>query len=132
LREVILGEGGSPSQALPPSSTGIKNGGMVAKNRALLALLLQQQESNYPPPQTMSQLASGKTGTAKIVEDELSMYRQLEAQQNYILSGRSASIAQLKENEMVADELSRLPADADVFKLVGPVLMRQVNILLIL
>lgn len=77
----------------------------------------------------MSQLASGKTGAAKVVEDEMSMYRQLEAQQNYILSGRSSSIAQMKENEMVAEELGRLDTEADVFKLVGPVLMRQVPII---
>jgi chaperonin cofactor prefoldin len=35
----------------------------------------------------------------------------------------------MKENEMVAEELGRLDTEADVFKLVGPVLMRQVPII---
>jgi hypothetical protein len=33
---------------------------------------------------------------AKAIEDELSMYRQLEAQQNYIMNNRQQSIAQMK------------------------------------
>jgi hypothetical protein len=33
---------------------------------------------------------------AKAIEDELSMYRQLEAQQNYIMSNRQQSISQMK------------------------------------
>mmetsp|Transcript_11875 Transcript_11875/g.27843 ORF Transcript_11875/g.27843 Transcript_11875/m.27843 type:complete len:142 (+) Transcript_11875:77-502(+) len=70
-------------------------------------------------------MAVAKSPEAKIIEDEMSMYRQLEAQQNHILSTRQSSLAQLRENEMVKDEMERLEEDAPVFKLVGPVLMRQ-------
>jgi hypothetical protein len=41
------------------------------------------------------------TPETKLIEDEMSMYRQLEAQQNYILRNRQTSMAQLRENEMV-------------------------------
>ena len=70
---------------------------------------------------------AAKSPEAKMVEDEMSMYRQLEAQQNWILQNRTSSISQMRENEMVRDELDRLDEEAPVFKLVGPVLMRQVG-----
>ncbi len=60
-----------------------------------------------------------------VSDDELQLYRQIEAQQNNILILRQNSISQLKENEMVKDELEKLDSDAPVFKLLGPVLMRQ-------
>lgn len=41
------------------------------------------------------------TAETKLIDDEMSMYRQLEAQQNYILNNRQTAIAQLRENEMV-------------------------------
>ena len=62
---------------------------------------------------------------AKAVDAELAIYRSIEAEQNSILTARQSSIAQLRENEMVSEELKKLSSGAPVFKLVGPVLLKQ-------
>jgi len=55
-------------------------------------------ELRYREDKLLLKLEMAKPGSpeAKAIEDELSMYRQLEAQQNYIMSNRQQSISQMK------------------------------------
>lgn len=62
---------------------------------------------------------------AKAIEEEMGQYRAIEAKQNDVLMTRQQFIMQLQENDMVKQELDRLGEDAGVFKLIGPVLIRQ-------
>jgi len=55
-------------------------------------------ELRHREDKLLLELEMAKPGSpeAKAIEDELSMYRQLEAQQNYIMSNRQQSISQMK------------------------------------
>jgi prefoldin beta subunit len=52
-------------------------------------------------------------------------YQQIRSRLNKAIGQRQQLEAQLKENEVVQKELQVLSAQADVFKLVGPTLLKQ-------
>merc|ERR1711988_1500359 len=58
-------------------------------------------------------------------ELELSKYRTLQKEVAKLQAGASQATTQILENEMVLKELDLLEEDAQVFKLIGPVLVKQ-------
>jgi len=59
------------------------------------------------------------------IEAELKEFRSLQKQISNLANSRSQYLTQLNENEMVKKELELLETDAEIFKLVGPVLIKQ-------
>ena len=59
------------------------------------------------------------------LEPGLKKYRELQAQIAKLQSGAGQANTQIMENEMVLKELDLLEEDAQVFKLIGPVLVKQ-------
>merc|ERR1711865_446846 len=55
----------------------------------------------------------------------LNQYRELQKQVAKLQSGAGQANTQIMENEMVLKELGLLEEDAQVFKLIGPVLVKQ-------
>uniref|UniRef100_A0A914HJK8 Probable prefoldin subunit 6 n=1 Tax=Globodera rostochiensis TaxID=31243 RepID=A0A914HJK8_GLORO len=58
-------------------------------------------------------------------ETEFEKLRQLEKDRAKCMSNRRQLESQLTENSMVKEELDRLESGAGVFKLIGPVLIKQ-------
>ncbi len=59
------------------------------------------------------------------LQEEVEALQGLQKQQTKTLSARQTLDSQLSENRLVKEELDSLEADAGVFKLVGPALVRQ-------
>eukprot|EP01102_Stenamoeba_stenopodia_P001487 TRINITY_DN11297_c0_g1_i1.p2 TRINITY_DN11297_c0_g1~~TRINITY_DN11297_c0_g1_i1.p2 ORF type:complete len:123 (+),score=53.03 TRINITY_DN11297_c0_g1_i1:51-419(+) len=59
------------------------------------------------------------------LEAELKEYRSLQKEIQKIMQSRQQYTTQLNENEMVKKEFELVGADAEVFKLVGPALLKQ-------
>lgn len=53
------------------------------------------------------------------------MYQTLNAEVQKLLATRQQLQSQVNENEMVLEELQRLSDDANVFKMIGPALIKQ-------
>ena len=68
----------------------------------------------------------GKLEDIKVKFDEdVEKMRQLERERARCVSNRKQLESQLTENNMVKEELDRLEDGAEVFKLIGPVLIKQ-------
>ncbi|KAL5483763.1 hypothetical protein EMCRGX_G020175 [Ephydatia muelleri] len=61
----------------------------------------------------------------KILQDEIEKYRGLQKEYQKAVASRNQLDAQLTENKNVKEELDVLEDDAVVYKLVGPVLVKQ-------
>jgi len=59
------------------------------------------------------------------LQSEAEAYNELVKKINKLVGPRATYLTQLQENEMVASELDRLEDDAVVYKLLGPVLVKQ-------
>ena len=59
------------------------------------------------------------------LEHGLNQYRNLQKEIAKLQSGAGQANTQIMENEMVLKELDLLEEDAQVFKLIGPVLVKQ-------
>eukprot|EP00618_Florenciella_parvula_P039848 CAMPEP_0119541504 /NCGR_PEP_ID=MMETSP1344-20130328/52998_1 /TAXON_ID=236787 /ORGANISM="Florenciella parvula, Strain CCMP2471" /LENGTH=146 /DNA_ID=CAMNT_0007585491 /DNA_START=16 /DNA_END=456 /DNA_ORIENTATION=+ len=69
--------------------------------------------------------APPKSAAALAVDEKMKEYRGLEQLQHNVLNKRQMFLSQLQENELVKNELDLLDDGAPVYKLIGPVLMRQ-------
>ncbi|KAH7720183.1 prefoldin beta damian containing protein [Aphelenchoides avenae] len=58
-------------------------------------------------------------------EEEVKKLKQLENERERYINNRQQLDAQLAENNMVKEEMERLEPDANVYKLIGPVLVKQ-------
>ncbi|XP_052788276.1 prefoldin subunit 6-like [Mya arenaria] len=61
----------------------------------------------------------------KKLSTELEKYQALQKDQQKYMKARQALDVQLNENTMVKEELERLEAAATVYKMIGPVLVKQ-------
>ena len=59
------------------------------------------------------------------LESELNTYRTIQKEIGKVQNQISTAQTQILENEMVLKELELLEEDSDVFKLIGPVLVKQ-------
>ncbi|RKO97353.1 hypothetical protein CXG81DRAFT_11815 [Caulochytrium protostelioides] len=61
------------------------------------------------------------------IQTEVEKFQKLQQDYNKLIVSRSQLESQLSENRMVADEFKRMKPDSDasIFKLVGPVLVKQ-------
>merc|ERR1719301_3148 len=59
------------------------------------------------------------------LEPLLATYRQMQQQISKMQSSQTQATTLIAENEMVLTELDLLESDASVFKLIGPVLVKQ-------
>uniref|UniRef100_A0A8C9U233 Prefoldin subunit 6 n=1 Tax=Scleropages formosus TaxID=113540 RepID=A0A8C9U233_SCLFO len=64
-------------------------------------------------------------GIQKKLQSELEKYQQLQKDVSKSMSARQKLEAQLTENNIVKEELDLLGADNTIYKLVGPVLVKQ-------
>ncbi len=62
---------------------------------------------------------------AQRLEEEMKQLRQAQAEIEKSATARAHLIAQMKENELVQQELSLLDDEARIFKLIGPVMVKQ-------
>ncbi|XP_064616533.1 prefoldin subunit 6-like [Liolophura sinensis] len=68
---------------------------------------------------------SGGENLQKKLQGELEKYQAAQKDLQKYLSARQQLDAQLNENNMVKDELEKLEKGENVFKLIGPVLVKQ-------
>jgi len=64
-------------------------------------------------------------GLQKRFQTEVEKFRELQKEMQKFVRGRQQLEAQLTENTIVKEELDRLKSDANVFKLIGPALVKQ-------
>merc|ERR1712216_324754 len=80
------------------------------------------------PPATHGKSASAVMATAQggnPLEEQLNHYRQIQKEIGKVQNQMSTAGTQILENEMVLKELELLEDEASVFKLIGPVLVKQ-------
>merc|ERR1712216_1119769 len=73
---------------------------------------------------TAAMSAVGVTG-GKELEAMVADLREIQASLQSLMDGRAALQTQMHENDMVKSEFKLLEDDANVFQLVGPVLVKQ-------
>ncbi|KAL3871052.1 hypothetical protein ACJMK2_039075 [Sinanodonta woodiana] len=61
----------------------------------------------------------------KRLQHELEQYQKTQKDYQKYINGRQQLDAQLSENTLVMDELGRLETAANVYKMIGPVLVKQ-------
>jgi len=76
--------------------------------------------NHYAEPRACGAMSGGNP-----LEVMLGQYRQLQQQLTKMQSSQSQATTLICENEMVLKELDLLETDAHVFKLIGPVLVKQ-------
>ena len=59
------------------------------------------------------------------IDPLVKQFQTLQEQTQALASGRQNFLSRLNENKMVAEELGRMEVDSNVFKLIGPVLVKQ-------
>ncbi len=59
------------------------------------------------------------------LQEEYKTYQALEKRKQALMGPRQSFMAQVEENSMVLDELERLDGTDTIYKMVGPVLMKQ-------
>jgi len=64
-------------------------------------------------------------GLQKRLQTEIEKYKALQKDYQKHMSARQQLDSQFNENTLVLDELKRLESDATVFKMIGPVLVKQ-------
>jgi len=64
-------------------------------------------------------------GLQKRLQTEIEKYKALQKDYQKHMSARQQLDSQLNENTLVLDELKRLESDSTVFKMIGPVLVKQ-------
>jgi len=64
-------------------------------------------------------------GLQKRLQTEIEKYKALQKDLQKHMSARQQLDSQFNENTLVLDELKRLETDATVFKMIGPVLVKQ-------
>lgn len=64
-------------------------------------------------------------GLQKRFQNEVEKYRELQKDAQKAIRSRQQLEAQLTENNIVKDELEHLEPNANVFKLIGPALVKQ-------
>ncbi|GAB6023412.1 hypothetical protein CHUAL_008199 [Chamberlinius hualienensis] len=64
-------------------------------------------------------------GVQKRLQQEIESYKTVRKDYQKVLSARQQLHGQLMENNVVKEELDRLESDANVYKLIGPVLIKQ-------
>jgi len=64
-------------------------------------------------------------GIQKRFQNEVEKYRELQKDAQKTIRSRQQLEAQLTENNIVKDELEHLEPNANVFKLIGPALVKQ-------
>jgi prefoldin beta subunit len=64
-------------------------------------------------------------GIQKRLQTELEKYKAVQKDYQKCVMARQQLDSQLNENKIVLEELKRLEAEASVFKLIGPVLVKQ-------
>jgi len=64
-------------------------------------------------------------GLQKRFQNEVEKYRELQKDAQKTIRSRQQLEAQLTENNIVKDELEHLEPNANVFKLIGPALVKQ-------
>ncbi|TPX59256.1 hypothetical protein PhCBS80983_g02607 [Powellomyces hirtus] len=62
---------------------------------------------------------------AQQLEKEMAAFQNLQKEFSKVIQSRAQLESQLKENEMVAKEFELLKENATVYKLIGPVLVKQ-------
>lgn len=65
------------------------------------------------------------TGMAAAVDAEIERFRQMQADLSKLRTDLQIVMSQQNENEMVKQELDLLDSSANVYKMVGPVLLRN-------
>ncbi|KAI9332375.1 Prefoldin [Obelidium mucronatum] len=68
---------------------------------------------------------SAATVTQQQLERQVGEFQNLQKEYSKAVASRSTLEAQLKENEMVKKEFDNIKDDATVYKLIGPVLVKQ-------
>nr|CAG4642244.1 EOG090X0MQF [Eurycercus lamellatus] len=64
-------------------------------------------------------------GLQKKMQQEVEKYKAIQKEYQTVINSRQQLDSQLTENNGVKDELGILESDANVFKLIGPVLIKQ-------
>lgn len=64
-------------------------------------------------------------GISKKLQDEVDKFKQAQKEYHKALNKRQQLDGQLNENTTVKEELDLLKAENDVYKLIGPVLVKQ-------
>eukprot|EP00128_Syssomonas_multiformis_P017466 Colp12_sorted_trinity150504_noHs@32464 len=59
------------------------------------------------------------------IETALDALKKIQSDTQKLITARAQLEAQLTENQMVAEEVNLLEADANIFKMIGPVLVKQ-------
>lgn len=70
-------------------------------------------------------MAADQENIRKALQKEVETYRGHQQEQAKLSKGKSELTARYQETETVLEELKRLDDDANVFKAVGPVLVKQ-------
>ncbi|KAJ3090151.1 hypothetical protein HK100_007532, partial [Physocladia obscura] len=73
----------------------------------------------------MSANSAAAAVTQQQLEKNIGEFQSLQKEYSKAVSARSTLEAQLKENEMVKKEFDAIKDDATVYKLIGPVLVKQ-------
>mmetsp|Transcript_36147 Transcript_36147/g.80435 ORF Transcript_36147/g.80435 Transcript_36147/m.80435 type:complete len:125 (-) Transcript_36147:595-969(-) len=60
-----------------------------------------------------------------LLQKEVDAYKQLQTERSKAIQTRTQLLSQAQENDMVLEELNRLDEDANVYKLIGPTLIKQ-------
>jgi len=64
-------------------------------------------------------------GLQKRFQSEVEKYREIKKEAQKVIRARQQLEAQLTENNIVKDELDQLEPNANVYKLIGPALVKQ-------
>ncbi|KAJ3186667.1 hypothetical protein HDU85_007487 [Gaertneriomyces sp. JEL0708] len=70
-------------------------------------------------------MASPATITPNQLQQEMDAFQKIQKEFALIVQNRTQLESQLQENEMVQKELDLMKPDAQVYKLIGPVLVKQ-------
>uniref|UniRef100_A0A7S0S3N0 Prefoldin subunit 6 n=1 Tax=Chlamydomonas leiostraca TaxID=1034604 RepID=A0A7S0S3N0_9CHLO len=65
------------------------------------------------------------TDLRQVMEREYEAYKKIQADMSKVINTRTQLVSQATENQGVLEELGRLGEDANVFKLIGPALIKQ-------
>jgi len=63
--------------------------------------------------------------SAAHLEEEVKLLRKIQDEVQKTINTRAQLVAQLKENELVKQELDLLDDESRIFKLIGPILVKQ-------
>lgn len=97
----------------------------VCQTRFLFLVLIGQRDSQTNPYHCNKMGTKMDSELQKKLTSELEKFQALQKDQQKYVKARQVLDGQLSENTMVKEELDRLEAPANVYKMIGPVLVKQ-------